>query len=52
MTTFECLNKWFQANSFLLNYDKTHFLQFTSKNGPHTNFDVNYANRTILKVHA
>ena len=25
MTTFECLNKWFQANSFLLNYDKTYF---------------------------
>jgi hypothetical protein len=33
-TTFECLNKWFQANSFSLNYDKTYFLQFTTKNGP------------------
>jgi hypothetical protein len=51
MTTFECLSKWFQANSFSLNYDKTYFLQFTTKNGPHINFDVNYASKTISKAY-
>jgi hypothetical protein len=30
-TIFKCLNKLFRANSLSLNFDKTHFIQFTTK---------------------
>jgi len=29
---FEFLYKWFKANGVALNFDKTHFMQFTTKN--------------------
>jgi hypothetical protein len=29
---FNFLKKWFKANGVLLNFDKTHFVQFTTKN--------------------
>ena len=29
---FEFLNKWFKANGVSLNSDKTHFVQFKTKN--------------------
>jgi hypothetical protein len=51
MTIFEYLNKWFRANSLSLNFDKTHFMQFTTKNGPQINLDVNYTNKTIFKAY-
>jgi hypothetical protein len=47
---FEYLNKWFRANSLSLNFDKTHFMQFTTKNGPQINLDISYANRTVFKA--
>jgi hypothetical protein len=28
---FESLNKWFKTNKLLLNFDKTHYIQFTNK---------------------
>jgi hypothetical protein len=49
-TIFEYLNKWFRANSLSLNFDKTHFMQFTTKNGPQINLDISYANKTIFKA--
>jgi len=30
--TFKLISKWFQLNSLSLNIDKTHFIQFSSKN--------------------
>jgi hypothetical protein len=36
MTVFEYLNKWFRASSLLLNFEKPHLIQFTTKNGPRT----------------
>jgi hypothetical protein len=44
-TAFEYLNKWFRANSLSLNFDKAHFLQFKTKNGPQVNLDISYANK-------
>jgi hypothetical protein len=40
MTVFEYLNKWFRDNSLSLNFDKTHFMQFTTKNGPQISLDI------------
>jgi hypothetical protein len=51
MTVFEYLNKWFRANSFSLNFEKTHLIQFTIKNGPQINMDISYGNKTIFKAH-
>jgi hypothetical protein len=51
MTVFEYLNKWFRANSLSLNFDKTHFVQFTTKSGPQINLDVSYVNKTISKAY-
>jgi hypothetical protein len=37
---FEYLSKWFKANRLSLNFDKTHFLQFTTKNDPQIDLDI------------
>jgi hypothetical protein len=41
---FESLNKWFKGNR-LLNFDKTHFIQVTTKNSPQLDLDISYANK-------
>jgi hypothetical protein len=51
MTVFEQLNKWFSANNLSLNFEKTHVIQFTTKNGSYIDLDVSYANKNILKAH-
>jgi hypothetical protein len=51
MTVFDYLNKWFRANSLSLNFEKTRLIQFTNKNGPQINLDVNYASETIFNAH-
>ena len=46
---FGDINKWFQENQLIFNYNKTLYLQFTSKN----NWDCNltpYYQGTLLKV--
>jgi hypothetical protein len=50
MTAFKYLNKWFRASNLSLNFEKTHLIQFTTKNGPQINLDVSYANKTIFKA--
>ena len=35
---FEQLIKWFKSNFLFLNFDKTHFIQFTNKS--HCTFDI------------
>jgi hypothetical protein len=50
-TVFKYLNKWSRTNSLSLNFDKTHLIQFTTKNGPQINLDVKYANKTIFQAH-
>jgi len=33
-TAFNCVNKWFKVNLRSVNIDKTHFIQFKTKNKP------------------
>jgi hypothetical protein len=47
---FECLNKWFKANGILLNFDKPHFIQFTTKSCPQIDLDIGYDNKLISKA--
>jgi hypothetical protein len=35
-------NKWFQVNQLILNYNKTHYLQFTTKNSRDYNLKLHY----------
>ena len=32
VTTFNCVNKWFKINLLSINVDKTHYIQFKTKN--------------------
>ena len=37
--TFNCVNQWFQINLLSINVDKTHYIQFKTKNKP--TYDIN-----------
>ena len=34
VTAFHCVNKWFKVNLLSINIDKTHYIQFKTKNKP------------------
>jgi hypothetical protein len=44
---YELLNKWFSDNLFALNFEKTYFLQFTTKNRSLSEINTNYNNKYI-----
>jgi hypothetical protein len=48
---FEFLSKWFKANRLSLNFDKIHFIQFTTKNSPQIDLDISCANKLISKAY-
>ena len=37
---FNCVNKWFKVNLLSINVDKTHYLQFKTKNDPICNINI------------
>ena len=39
VTAFNCVNKWFKVNLLSINVDKTHYIQFKTKNKP--TLDIN-----------
>ena len=39
VTAFDCVNKWFKVNLLSINVNKTHYIQFKTKNKP--TLDVN-----------
>jgi hypothetical protein len=39
VTAFNCVNKWFKVNLLYINIDKTHYIQFKTKNWP--TLDIN-----------
>ena len=41
VTAFNCVNKWFKVNLLSMNVDKTHYIQFKTKNKP--TLDINIA---------
>jgi hypothetical protein len=46
------LNRWFNSNLLLLNLEKTHFLQFLTKNTNATDLHISYENRQISGIHS
>ena len=44
------INDWFDANLLSLNLDKTHFMQFVTKNGSLNDFGSLHGNKTIAMV--
>jgi phosphopantetheinyl transferase len=47
---FESLNKWFEANKLSFNFDKTHYIKFTTKNNHQIDLSISYANKLISKA--
>jgi hypothetical protein len=45
------LSKWFKASKLLLNFDKTHFAQFTGTNSPQIDLFISHANKLISEAH-
>ena len=46
---FYYLNKWFKDSRLSLNFDKTYFVNFTTKNSPQIDLVINYTNKLICK---
>ena len=46
------LNKWFSSNRLSLNLEKTHYMQFLTKNSRATDLHISYENRQISRVHS
>jgi hypothetical protein len=47
INTFEQLNKWFSDNLLALNFEKTYFRRFTTKNSSLSEINVKYNNKYI-----
>jgi len=45
------LNRWFKSHLLSLNLDKTHFLQFLTKNSHEIDLQISYENKQISKIH-
>jgi hypothetical protein len=50
-TEFASLNMWFKSNKLTMNFGKTYFMHFKTKNSHLTDVDVNYANKSIYKAY-
>jgi hypothetical protein len=50
-TVFDKINNWFQTNLLTLNFDKTNFLQFLTKNSHELDVHVSYENRQIVNIY-
>jgi hypothetical protein len=40
VTAFNCVNKWFKVNLLSINVDKTHYIQFKTKNKPTLDMNI------------
>ena len=50
-TENESLSKWFKASRLLLNFNKTHFAQFTSTNSLQIHLLISYVNKLISEAY-
>jgi hypothetical protein len=50
-TVFDKKNNWFQTNLLSLNFDKTNFLQFLTKNSHELDIHVSYGNKQIVNIY-
>jgi hypothetical protein len=44
------MNEWFKANLLSVNFNKTHFLQFTAKSKSTSDINITYDNNQIVPV--
>ena len=49
-TVFKLINKWFIGNFLSLNFEKTHYIHFITKNNPTTNMKICCNNNLIPSV--
>jgi hypothetical protein len=49
-TLFKILNDWFKQNLLSLNFTKTHFIKFTTKNNNQIEINSNYDNKLIPAI--
>lgn len=47
-TAFKCVTEWLKVNLLSINFDKTHYIQFTTNNKPITNTKTAYDNKQII----
>jgi len=47
---FNCINEWLNANLLSINFNKTHYIQFTTNNKPNTNIKITYDNKQITTI--
>jgi hypothetical protein len=50
LNTFNCVNKWFKINLLSMNINKTHCIQFTTKNKPTTDINIVCNNQPITTL--
>jgi hypothetical protein len=50
LTVFELINKWFKGNFLSLNFEKTHYTHFITKNNHTTKMKIGYDNTLIPNV--
>jgi hypothetical protein len=44
-TVFECINKWFKGDSLPLNFEKTHYIYFVTRDNTTINMKIGYDNK-------
>jgi hypothetical protein len=49
-STFNCVNKWFKINLLSININKTHCIQFKTKNKPTTDINIVCINQPVLTL--
>ena len=47
---FQIMNEWFNSNLLLLNFDKTYYMQFTTKNRFLNKINLEHDNKMILQT--
>ena len=49
-TASNCVNEWLKVNLLSTNFDKTHYIQFTTNNKPITDIKIVYDNKQITAI--
>jgi len=49
-STLILINEWLNMNSVFLNFDKTHLMQFTTKNKPKPHLEITHLNKQTIMV--
>jgi hypothetical protein len=47
---FNFINEWLNTNLLSINFNKTHYVQFTTKNKPKTHIKITYDNKYIITI--